>query len=61
MKIRNQLFQFNIKYLIITVGKNGVILISKDDFIKYNEVILNINTIDTTGASDAFIGVLAFY
>ena len=61
LKIRNQLFQFNIKYLIITVGKNGVILISKDDFIKYNAVTLNINTIDTTGAGDAFVGALACY
>lgn len=60
-KIKKILSQFNIKYLIITVGKNGVILISKDDFINYDAVTANINTIDTTGAGDAFVGALAFY
>ncbi len=59
--IRNELKKFNIKYLIITMGKNGVILISDNEFTCCDAITKNINTIDTTGAGDAFVGVLAFY
>ena len=47
-------FRYDIKYLIITRGSNGVTLYTKDQ--RYDIDGLKVEVKDTTGAGDAFIG-----
>jgi ribokinase len=43
--------------IVITLGKNGSIIATKEETVHING--LNVNAIDTTGAGDAFCGALA--
>lgn len=46
-----------IKYVIITLGKRGAALVSKDDFTIVSAY--KVKAVDTTAAGDSFIGALA--
>ena len=52
------ILDFGVKFVVITLGEQGAIICSKKGF-QHIESIEIANTIDTTGAGDAFNGALA--
>jgi ribokinase len=52
-----KLLENGTKNIVITLGKNGSIIATKEETVHING--LNVNAIDTTGAGDAFCGALA--
>lgn len=51
-----KLFRYQIKYIFVTRGSKGATLYTKNFTISHNG--FTVNTVDTTGAGDAFVGVI---
>ncbi|XP_046643321.1 ribokinase-like [Daphnia pulicaria] len=53
------------KHVLITLGKNGALLLSRDDNNSFLEPVFvkapGVKAIDTTGAGDCFLGALAYF
>ncbi|EFX74731.1 hypothetical protein DAPPUDRAFT_56784 [Daphnia pulex] len=53
------------KHVLITLGKNGALLLSRDDNNSFLEPVFvkapEVKAIDTTGAGDCFLGALAYF
>lgn len=50
----SKLLSKGIKNIIVTLGKNGALFLSKNEYIKKDSI--NVNSIDTVGAGDTFVG-----
>lgn len=49
---------FGLDTLVLTLGKKGSIIFHQDDIIHIDAI--SVNTVDTTGAGDSYIGAFAF-
>ncbi|NHJ33681.1 MAG: ribokinase [Asgard group archaeon] len=56
-KCAEKLLESGIENVVLTLGKNGVIVATKEDTVHLKG--LKVNAVDTTGAGDAFCGALA--
>lgn len=56
VKAGKSLIGLGCQYLLITLGKNGTMLFTQTDVAKIESI--EVSTIDTTGAGDAFIGTV---
>ncbi|KYO43457.1 ribokinase isoform X2 [Alligator mississippiensis] len=60
-KVGSLLLERGCKLVIVTLGAEGCVMISKEDPIPKHVAAGKVKAMDTTGAGDSFVGALAFY
>ncbi|XP_025068131.1 ribokinase isoform X5 [Alligator sinensis] len=60
-KVGSLLLERGCKLVIVTLGAEGCVMISKEDPIPKHVPAGKVKAMDTTGAGDSFVGALAFY
>ena len=55
--LKNQMIKFNINYIVLKIGKKGMILIEKDNHKKFDAI--KVKNPDVTGAGDTVISILS--
>ncbi|XP_014116848.1 PREDICTED: ribokinase isoform X2 [Pseudopodoces humilis] len=60
-KVGCMLLERGCKFVIVTLGAEGCMMISEDEPIAKHVPAGKVRAVDTTGAGDSFVGALAFY
>uniref|UniRef100_A0A7M4ERX2 Ribokinase n=1 Tax=Crocodylus porosus TaxID=8502 RepID=A0A7M4ERX2_CROPO len=60
-KVGSILLERGCKLVIVTLGAEGCVMISKEDPVPKHVPAGKVKAMDTTGAGDSFVGALAFY
>jgi ribokinase len=58
VKAGRRLLSMGVKYVLVTLGRMGVVVVSEEETTQLRGV--RVKTVDTTGAGDAFCGTLAY-